>query len=130
MKAVYFTIAGDAWAEDIDESARAVELDDGEHPITKKSVYQDYDHYLDPVFFAYQGIADPEGDDAAAACVHETDRLKLRHVPTHVDTRFWRRLIDHTWKALNVLAVIFMCMSIYVVAWVFIWVYFRVMLPI
>lgn len=61
MKAIYLSVTGHAYAENLKATTSLVEMKDGYHPITNDSVFRDRERKDDAIVVIWQGVAAPEG---------------------------------------------------------------------
>ena len=130
MKVILLSFSGHAYAEDASAYKRFVQLEDGDHLVSKRSVSVDVEHHLPSIMVVKQGVSAPEGDDFVKEAVHDSDREKQHERHVTRDKMFTRRFVRKLFNLFYILAVFCMSITVYMLVWVFTWAWFHIWLPI
>lgn len=94
---LFVSAEGFVRAEDVSPYKAQVECEDGNHPITNRSIHRDASRRLPAVMVVWQGLKAPEGEPDPAtvseATLLETDYTKLHKQKPMVSKRWVRSLV-------------------------------------
>lgn len=102
MKLIYLTIDGKAKIENAKLSTRMVEMQDGYHPVTNDSVWQDAKRRWEPALVVIQGVLGPYGasmtKEDTLNVLYEIDVAERAFKPQSV-SKMWQRALANavTW---------------------------------